>query len=170
MLTSTISFNTSKQIQYTAGLVRQTYTDDYFADDLSWFDDKTPATEAVQTSSLSHNIGTYDSERWRGYFRPTTTETYTFYTASDDSSWVWIGNPALSPTSSNEVVDNSGLHTNRKRNGTIALTAGLYYPILIYHGNNAGQITFTFSYSTSTITETSTLTGLIYYNPFTSGF
>ena len=41
---------------------------------------------------------------------------YTFYTSSDDGSQLYIG--------STLVVDNDGLHSNRKRSGTIRLQAG----------------------------------------------
>ena len=41
-------------------------------------------------------------------------------------------------SSSNEVVDNSGLHGSVTRTGTVSLDAHEYHPILIYFGENAG--------------------------------
>jgi len=170
MLFSTLHSNTTRRIQYTAGLVRRVYTNGYFADNFSWFDGKTPASITAQTTSLSQSIGTTDSVEWRGYFRPTTTETYTFYTNSDDASWVWIGQAAFAPSSSNEVVDNGTAHAVQERSGTIALTEGIYYPILIQFGNNTGPATFEFFHSTATISKTQTITGKVFYNPFSEGF
>lgn len=170
MLFSSLHSNTTRRIQYTAGLVRKQYTNGYFADNLSWFDGKTPANVTAQTTTLSQSIGETDSVMWQGYFRPTTTETYTFYTNSDDSSWVWVGQAAFAPSTSNEVVDNSGLHGATETSGTIALTAGIYYPILIYLGNNTGPCVFNFYHSTATISKTQTITGKVFYNPFSEGF
>ncbi len=51
-----------------------------------------PAT-SVQTTTISEpssNDGSNFSVQWLGYFLPSTTETYTFFTSSDDASYVWV--------------------------------------------------------------------------------
>ena len=97
-----------------------------------------------------------------GYFTPPTTGTYTIYTSSDDSSGVWIGDLALegaTRTSGNATLNNnlgSG-QGNTKRSGTIALTAGVSYPIRIVHEEGNGGDNLTFSWSGPGIAETTDL-------------
>lgn len=152
---------------YLPGLKRDTYAG-YFADDLSWFNGRVPASTDYPTTTISDpasDDGENFSRRWTGYFRPTTTETYTFYLNSDDSSWMWLGDPALSGwSSSNEIVDNSGLHGPVEKSGTITLSAGVLYPILIFFGELSVGDELTFSYSTPTIAKTANVSGLVYYN------
>jgi phosphosulfolactate phosphohydrolase-like enzyme len=106
-----------------------------------------------------------------GYFKPLTTETYTFYTASDDASYMWIGADAQSGfTTVNATVNNGGAHGVMEKFGSIALTAGTYYPIRIQFGEAGGGDVLTFNYSTPTITKTTTVTGLVFYNTTTNNF
>jgi hypothetical protein len=86
-------------ISYTAGLYKTTYAG-YFNDVVSFFATATPTTygtnpaTSVQTTAISEAAsedGTNFSCQWLGYFLPSTTETYTFFTSSDDASYVWIG-------------------------------------------------------------------------------
>lgn len=97
-----------------------------------------------------------------GYFTPPTTGTYTFFTSSDDGSGVWIGEIASADsgrTTSNAVVNN-GLgfgQGDTKRSGSIALTAGVSYPIRIVHEEGFGGDNLTFSWSGPGISETTNL-------------
>jgi hypothetical protein len=164
---------------YSAGLYKTTYNL-YFADDVNFFATATPQAfgtnpiTEVQTTSIfepSGLDGDYFSCQWLGYFKPTTTEVYTFYTRSDDASFMWIGANAQSGYSvANATVDNSGLHGYVEKFGSIALTAGTYYPIRIQFGEAAGGDGLTFNYSTPTITKTTTVTGLVFYNSTTNNF
>jgi hypothetical protein len=166
-------------IQRTAGLYKTTYAG-YFADVVSFFATATaqtfganPAT-SVQTTAISEpgsNDGSNFSCQWLGYFKPTTTETYTFYTSSDDASYAWIGSNAQSGfTTANAIVQNGGTHPTLTKSGTIALSAGVYYPIRIQFGENGGGDVLSFSFSTPTISKTSNVTGLVFYNTATNGF
>jgi hypothetical protein len=111
------------------------------------------------------------SYQWIGYFVPTTTESYTFYTTSDDASFLWIGPNAVTGfTTANALVNNAGEHAAQEQSGSIALTAGQYYPIRIQAGNNGGPGEFSTAFSTLTITKTSTFTGYLFYEPDTGGF
>jgi hypothetical protein len=98
--------------------------------------------------------GVFNDATWliEGYFLPPTTGTYQFFTKSDDASYLWVGDTALSGyTINNAVVNNGGLHTLRERSGTINLTAGIYYPIRVIYGNqnlpssNPTELTISFS-------------------------
>lgn len=164
---------------YLAGLYKTTYSG-YFADNVSFFATATPASvggnpaTSVQTTSIfepATDDGSNFSCQWLGYFKPTTSETYTFFTSSDDASYVWVGSNAVTGfTTANAVVNNGGLHGNVEKFGTIALTAGVYYPIRIQFGELNGGDVMTFNYSTPTIAKTTTVTGLVFYNTSTNGF
>ena len=170
---------TSWDLSYTAGVFKTTYSG-YFNDNVNFFATATPASvggnpaTSVQTTSIFEpptDDGSNFSCQWLGYFKPTTTETYTFFTSSDDASYVWVGSNSISGfTTTNSTVNNGGLHGTQERSGTIALTAGTYYPLRIQFGELSGGDVMTFSYSTPTITKTTNVTGLIFYNLVTSGF
>ena len=176
---TTNGYWTSWVLPYTAGLYKTTYSG-YFADNVSFFATATPASvggnpaTSVQTTSIfepSQNDGENFSCQWLGYFKPTTTETYTFFTSSDDASYVWVGSNAVSGfTTTNSTVNNGGLHGTIEKSGTIALTSGVYYPIRIQFGELSGGDVMTFNYSTPTITKTTNVTGLVFYNSTTNGF
>jgi hypothetical protein len=160
-------------IVYTAGLYRTTYSG-YFNDVVSFFATATATATLVQTTVIEEPVtddGSNFSMQWLGYFRPTTTETYTLFLSSDDASYLWIGSNALSGfTTANATVNNGGLHANEERSGTAALTAGVYYPIRIQYGEASGGDVMSFNHSTATITKTTNVTGKVFYNPATSGF
>ena len=166
-------------IPYVAGLYKTTYAG-YFSNVPSFFATATPTTygtnpaTSVQTTAITEaasNDGSNFSIQWLGYFLPSTTETYTFFTASDDASYMWIGANALSGfTTANATVNNGGEHGVQERSGTASLTAGVYYPIRIQFGEAGGGDAMTFNYSTPTITKTTNVTGRVFYNPTTNGF
>jgi hypothetical protein len=166
-------------IPYVAGLYKTTYAG-YFNDVVSFFATATPTTygtnpaTSVQTTAISEaasNDGSNFSCEWLGYFLPNTTETYTFFTSSDDASYVWVGSNAITGfTTANAIVNNGGAHGNQERSGTISLTAGVYYPIRIQFGEQGGGDVLTFNYSTPTIPKTTDVTGRVFYNPATNGF
>jgi len=168
-----ISSRPTPGVVYAAGLYRTTFTG-YFADAPSWFATATSTATLVQTTVIEEPVsedGNSFSMQWLGYFRPTTTETYTFFLSSDDASYLWIGSNALSGfTTANATVNNGGLHGNIETSGTAALTAGVYYPIRIQFGENGGGDVMSFNHSTATIVKTTNVTGKVFYNPATSGF
>ena len=168
-----ISPRPARGVVYTAGLYRTTYTG-YFADVVSFFATATATAALVQTTVIEEpatDDGSSFSMQWLGYFRPTTTETYTFFLNSDDASYLWIGSNALSGfTTANATVNNGGLHGPVEFSGTAALTAGVYYPIRIQFGEQGGGDVMTFNHSTATINKTTNVTGKVFYNRATNGF
>lgn len=172
-----ISINPARP--YTPGLFRSTYSG-YMGsltdalDNVNFFDGATPTSTDVQTTIIqdpSTDDGTDFSRQWLGYFRPLTTETYTFYLTSDDCSWMWIGSNARTGyTRANATVNNGGLHGFVEASGTAALTAGVYYPIRIQFGEHQVADQMDFNYSTATITKTTNVTGKVFYNRATNGF
>ena len=166
-------------VPYVAGLYKTTYAG-YFNDVPSFFATATPTTygtnpaTSVQTTAITEAAsgdGSNFSCQWLGYFLPSTTETYTFFTSSDDASYVWVGSNAITGfTTANAIVNNGGAHGVIERSGTISLTAGVYYPIRIQFGEASGGDAMTFYYSTPTIILTTTVTDRVFYNPTTNGF
>jgi len=163
----------------TAGLYKTTYTG-YFADDVNFFATATPATfganpaTSVQTTVIEEPAtadGESFSVQWLGYFKPTTTETHTFFLNSDDASFMWIGATAVTGfTTGNALINNGGSHAPQEVSGSIALTAGQYYPVRIQFGEEGGGDLLAFNYSTPTIVKTTTVTGKVFYNSATNGF
>jgi hypothetical protein len=144
----------------------------YFTDFPTWFITGTLQGEVNQLTSInnfSNNADSY-SWQWLGYFKPSTTETYTFYTESSDSSLVWVGNSAINSPFENLVVNNSGIHGLKEESGLVNLDAGIYYPIKILFGEEFGQDSVTVSFSTPTIPKTTNGLGYYYYNSGSSDY
>jgi len=156
-------------VELAAGLYRRTYTG-YHGEDVNWFATATQTAATADSTLAIAATPENTSVQWLGYFVPATTETYTFFTNSDDGSYLWIGLTAVSGfTIGNAIVDNGGSHAAQERSGTIALTAGVRYAIRIQTGNGGGPGSHATSFSTPTITKTSVFTGRIFYNPITNG-
>ena len=156
----------------TAGLYRTTYTG-YFADDPAFFATATVSSAAVNLSPIGDGDPGFEpfSVQLLGYFKPTTTETHTFFLTSDDASFMWLGATAVTGfTTANAFINNGGVHGSEEVSASIALTAGVYYPIRIQMGDQSGGDVLVFSYSTPTIVQTATVTGKIFYNSATNGF
>lgn len=81
-----------------------------------------------------------------GTFCPLFSGTYKFYTASDDSSYLWIGNNAAYNVSetSNATVNNGGQHTVLEKSGNVTLEKGKSYPLRVLFGANLGGTFFSF--------------------------
>ncbi|HTL08707.1 MAG TPA: PA14 domain-containing protein [Chitinophagaceae bacterium] len=71
------------------------------------------------------------SARWTGYVQPLYSETYTFYTNSDDGVRLWVNGQLL--------VNNWTAHSALENSGTITLTAGVKYDIKIEYFENTGS-------------------------------
>ncbi len=108
------------------------------------------------------------SVQWLGYFKSNFTGTWTFYTNSDDCSYLWIGTNALTGfTTANSTVNNSGAHGPQERSGTVSLTSGVYYPIRIQFGESGGGQEMIVSFLNPTLTKTSNGSG--YYFSISNG-
>jgi hypothetical protein len=165
---------------YIEGLFKTTYSG-YFNDAPNFFATATPQafgsnpTTSVQTTAITEpgsDDGSSFSCQWLGYFKAPTTDAYVFYLASDDASYMWIGNSALATSlnTGQALVQNGGLHGVQEQFGVFSCTAGVYYPVRIQFGELSGGDALTFSYSSNTQTKTTNVTGLVFYNPATNGF
>jgi hypothetical protein len=70
------------------------------------------------------------SARWTGFVQPQFTETYRFYTTSDDGIRLWVNGQLL--------IDNWTDHGPTQNSGTIALVAGRKYSIRMEFYENGG--------------------------------
>jgi hypothetical protein len=125
---------------------------------------------SLQPTFLASNLT--GSAQWLGYFKPSTTETYTFYLNLDDAAVWWIGNEATAslPLSSSAVVDSTFAPPYIVRSGSIALTSGSYVPVKIQYTGVSFPDYFTASFSTPTITQTTDFTGYTFCNTASLGF
>jgi hypothetical protein len=149
------------------------YYSGYFAYNVNFFTGA-PSASGIVTSIPSINAGTggyvpadqtwsYYSVQWLGYFLSNYTGTWTFYTNSDDASYLWIGPNALTGFSNtNSTVNNEGLHGMVEKSGTISLVAGQYYPIRIQFGENGGGDNMIVSFANPGLTKTTNGQGFFF--------
>jgi len=94
------------------------------------------------TGSPGTGIGNdYFSVRWVGQVMPQYSETYTFYTTSDDGIRVWVNGVKL--------IDNWTLHPSTENSGTITLAAGVKYDIVIEYFENEYDAVAALSWSSA---------------------
>jgi hypothetical protein len=85
------------------------------------------------------------SVRWTGKVQPLYTETYTFYTTSDDGVRLWVNGQ--------QIINNWTDHAPTENSGTIALSAGQQYDIRMDMFENGGGATAKLSWSSATETK-----------------
>jgi hypothetical protein len=152
---------------YATGLYRSNINS-YFADNPYAFG--SPASTSVDTGVLSDGgVPEYTSYHWLGYFKPTSTGTHTFWSTSDDASYIWLGAGAISPDAGNALVNVGGLHGDQTGSASISLTAGTYYTFRIATGNNGGPGTSRLYWAGPGQGQTTNFSGMIFYNPTTNG-
>jgi hypothetical protein len=117
-------------------------------------------------------FGTNISRLYRGYFFPAVTGNYRFRLTSDDGSYMWLGDNAISGyTVGNVIINNGGLH------GAVTVTsnywtmdANTFYPIRILYGNNASAGSINFEWEGPGQAFTNNGTNRYFYNSATNGF
>lgn len=154
------------------GLTWSYYTG-YFAENVNYFTG-TPVASGVVTAIPDINGGTggyvpvndsreYYSVQWVGYFLSNYTGSWTFYTTSDDASYLWIGpNAVTGYTTMNANVNNSGLHGMVKKSGVVSLVAGKYYDLRIQFGENQYGDDMIVSFQNPGLSETTNGSGFFY--------
>jgi hypothetical protein len=113
------------------------------------------------------------SAQWKGYFLPSTTETYTFFGFSDDAFWLWLGNSATAsaPTTASAVLGHGTTPLGGNRlTGSISLTSGSYYPMRVMYTAVGGPDFMTASFSSPTIIKTDNFTNYTFCNTSSLGF
>jgi hypothetical protein len=156
------------------GLFRSVYNG-YFADNTSFFLSSSAAFSGSDVGVLTTGTGssvTFFSIQWQGYFKPSSTEIYSFTLATDDASYLWIGNSATAsvPTTVSALINNGGIHGEVTVTGSISLVSGSYYPFRIQYGDGGGGPLFTASFQSTTIPNTLDFTNYTFYNTSSNGF
>ncbi|HMJ13325.1 MAG TPA: PA14 domain-containing protein, partial [Polyangiaceae bacterium] len=85
------------------------------------------------------------SVRWTGRVSPQYSQTYRFYTTSDDGVRLWVNGQLL--------IDNWTDHGPTENSGTIALTAEAVYDIRMEFYENGGGATATLSWSSPSVSK-----------------
>ncbi|MEM7386799.1 MAG: PA14 domain-containing protein, partial [Verrucomicrobiota bacterium] len=83
------------------------------------------------------------SHRWTGWIVPDYSQTYTFYTSSDDGVRLWVNNQQL--------INNWTDHGPTEDSGTITLTAGQPVPVTLEHYEAGGGSLITLSWSSPSV-------------------
>ncbi|MEO5821257.1 MAG: PQQ-dependent sugar dehydrogenase [Vicinamibacteraceae bacterium] len=94
------------------------------------------------------------SARWTGQVQPQFSETYTFYTQSDDGVRLWVNNVLL--------VNNWTDHALTENSGTIALTAGQRYDIRMEFFETGGLATARLLWSSTSTPKAAVPTSRLY--------
>jgi hypothetical protein len=81
------------------------------------------------------------SANWTGFVTPLYSQTYTFYTQSDDGVHLWVNGV--------ELVNDWNVHGSKQDSGTITLTAGKKYSIQMQYFQNTGGAVAQLSWSSS---------------------
>lgn len=155
--------------EYFNGLVGLRYIG-YHDDDPAWFSTATPHGDgnvllSIDNFSSSPDFAEqeYYSWEWVGFFKAPFTEEYTFYTYSDDGSYLWIGESANNPTLLNVLVNNGGAHGPQEAFGSVNLVADTYYPIRIQFGEIGGGDIMTVSFSSNSVPKTTNGNGYYFH-------
>jgi hypothetical protein len=161
---------------YSDGFMYRIYKNGYFNDDPKWFNENTSdytgislkmntITDSTNNIIIQNHNDNYSIE-WFGYFYAPVSGDYTFYIASHDASYLWIGSPALNNyTTGNYLIYNGGLHDYQEEYAMITLSEGEYYPIRIQYGKHqvpCGGSDFQFSFIRPNGRRTFDVTGYLY--------
>ncbi|WP_267639933.1 PA14 domain-containing protein [Haloarchaeobius amylolyticus] len=127
-----VTEDSNPAVRFEQGVAYEYYEADSQYSSMPDFSTETP-TAVGGTGDFDISVRERDSEyafRFRGHVVVPEDGQYTFSTSSDDGSELYIDGA--------RVVDNRGLHGDRKRSGTVTLTAG-YHPITVTHFEHTGN-------------------------------
>ena len=96
---------------------------------------------AAGSPDPSINVDNF-SVRWTGFIQPLNSETYTFTTRSDDGIRLWVNGTQL--------INNWNDHSAVNDSGSILLTAGVKYDIVLEYYENGGDALSQLSWSSTT--------------------
>jgi autotransporter-associated beta strand protein len=138
------------QAYFTAGTVGTGLQGQYY-DNIDFTALKITRTDA--TVNFNYGSGSPDptigadtfSVRWTGFVRPTTSETYTFYTVSDDGVRLYVNGQLL--------IANWTDHGPTEDSGSIALVAGQKYEIRMEFYENGGGAQAMLSWSSPSVAK-----------------
>lgn len=136
------TFFCSAALSTTPGLIGDYYNGTNFNSLVSTHTDTTVNFGSFDATLASRASGADTaSVRWTGYVKANYSQTYTFYTYSDDGARLYVNGQTVV----NSWVDQGPT----ERSGTIALTAGEWYPITVEYYENGGGATMILRYSSA---------------------
>ena len=143
----------------------------YFADDPNWFSDERYNTSLIKNSTTvasglpvlewSGNPSDWaatenTSYAWTGHFIPDVTGEWQFEIASDDASFMWLGDDAVTNYASGTagaLIKNGGIHAEKIVSAKITLIKDKIYPLRIQYGNYSQAAVFKFRFMPPGITQ-----------------
>ncbi len=109
----------------------------------------TRVDSVINLTAAPTNVGltaaTDFSVRWTGQIIAPATQTYTFYTMSDDGVRLWVDGKL--------IIDNWTRHTPTENRGTITLTAGKSYTIKMEYFQSGGGVVAQLSWSSPALAK-----------------
>jgi hypothetical protein len=142
---------TSAQASLTVGIVGTGtgLIGDYYSSQAKTFVDPPTLERLDATVDFDWGLGSPDPNvspdtftvRWTGLVQPFYSQTYTFYTTTDDGVRLWVNGQLL--------IDKWVDQAPTEWSGTIALTANQKYPILMEYYENAGGAVAKLSWSST---------------------
>ena len=128
------------------------------------------------TSTFVTNVMDFDendpkqSRELNGWFKSPYTGDVTFYLATDDMGYMWVGDQVLYDSSmSNADMSNPGTHDTEEDSHTVSMIEGTYYPIRIRYGNvGSGSAELQGYYEHSGQAKTNDWSGKVFHNTDTS--
>lgn len=91
------------------------------------------------TKNSLDNNSTNISVEWRGYLKSNVNTDVDFRLTSDDCSYMWIGDNAISNYSKNNAfINNGGEHPAKTITNRFSFNSSNYYPVKIQFGQNKG--------------------------------
>jgi hypothetical protein len=94
------------------------------------------------------------SVRWVGSIRPAFSQTYTFYTKSDEGVRVWVNHKL--------IIDNWKAHALTENSGSIGLNAGEKYDLQVEYFNNVGPAAAQLWWSSASVAKSVVPTSRLY--------
>ena len=137
----------------------------YFADDPNWFSDERYNTSLIKVSVTgASGLPKFEaatgfgetSYSWTGHFIPDVTGEWQFQIASDDASYMWLGNDAVTNYASGPagaLIKNGGVHGSVTISAKVSLIKDQIYPLRIQYGNIGGPAAFEFGFMSPGVTQ-----------------
>jgi hypothetical protein len=143
----------------TAGVKKVTYTG-YHEDNVAFTDTATVTASTTATNFNIASIAENTTVLYTGYLLGTYTGDWTFTQTGDDGAYLWIGANAVSGYTTGNA--NAVSTYNTTGTVTVAITAGVYYPIRLLYGNSPAGGFLNLTYSHTGQSATNDFTGKLF--------
>jgi hypothetical protein len=141
------------------GVKKVTYTG-YHDEDVAFTDTATVTDTTTANNFNIASIAENTTVLYTGYLLGTYTGDWTFTQTGDDGAYLWIGANAVSGYTTGNA--NAVSTYNTTGTVTVAITAGLYYPIRLLYGNGPAGGFLNLTYAHTGQSATSDFTGKLF--------